>query len=147
MHAPGRGSGGAGLTKSTLGTQGMKTRLALPVLAAVFVVFLYTFLAAELSPGMHSEGTDWAMYVMHARNIVKGLPYTQTGYVFQPESTTEVGANSYPSGYPLLLAPFYAVFGLNIGLFKLLNVAFLVLSLWPVYLYARRTLPPVYSLP
>jgi len=124
----------------------MKTRLAIPVLAAVFVVFLYTFLAAELSPGMHSEGTDWAMYVMHARNIVKGLPYTQTGYVFQPESTTEVGANSYPSGYPLLLAPFYAVFGLNIGLFKLLNVAFLVLSLWPVYLYARRTLPPVYSL-
>ncbi len=123
----------------------MKTRLAIPVLAAAFLVLLYAFLAAELSPGMNSQGTDWAMYVMHARNIVKGLPYTQTGYVFQPESTTEVGARSYPSGYPLLLAPFYAVFGLDIRLFKLLNVAFLVLSLWPVYLYARRTLPPAGS--
>jgi hypothetical protein len=124
----------------------MKTRLAIPILAAAFVVVLYAFMAAELSPGMASQGTDWAMYAMHARNIVKGLPYTQTDYVFQPESTTEVGANSYPSGYPLLLAPFYAVVGLDIRLFKLLNVAFLVLSLWPVYLYARRTLPPVYSL-
>ncbi|MGO9010843.1 MAG: hypothetical protein ACLQPN_12145 [Bryobacteraceae bacterium] len=124
----------------------MKTRLAIPILAAVFLVALYVFLAAELSPGMQSEGTDWAMYVTHARNIVKGLPYARTGYVFQPESTTEVGASSYPSGYPLLLAPVYAVFGLDIRLFKLLNVTFLVLSLWPVYLYARRTLPPVYSL-
>ena len=124
----------------------MKTRLAIPVLAAAFVVFLFAFLAAQLSPGMHAEATDWAMYVMHARNIVKGLPYAQTGYVFQPESTTEAGANSYPSGYPLLLAPLYAVFGLNIRLFKLVNVAFLVLSLWPVYWYARRTLPQVYSL-
>ena len=125
----------------------MKTRLAIPVLAIAFAVFLYAFMAAELSPGVHSEGTDWAMYVMHARNIVKGLPYAQTGYVFQPGSTTETGANSYPSGYPLLVAPFYAVFGLNIKLFKLLNVAFLVLSLWPVYWYARRTLLPAYSLP
>ena len=124
----------------------MRTRLAIPILAAAFVVVLYAFMAAELSPGMHAEGTDWAMYVMHARNIVRGLPYTQTGYLFQPESTTEIGANSYPSGYPLLLVPFYAVFGLNITLFKLLNLASLVLSLWPVYLYARRTLPPVYSL-
>jgi len=32
------------------------------------------------------------MYVMHARNIVRGLPYTQNRYVFQPESTTEIGA-------------------------------------------------------
>ncbi|MGB9458227.1 MAG: glycosyltransferase family 39 protein [Bryobacteraceae bacterium] len=124
----------------------MKTRLAIPVLTAAFLVLLYAFLAAKLSPGMQSEGTDWAMYVTHARNIVKGLPYAQTGYVFQPESTTEVGAKSYPSGYPFLLAPFYAVFGLNIRLFKLLNLAFLVLSLWPIYLYARRTLPPVHSL-
>jgi hypothetical protein len=124
----------------------MKARLAIPILAAAFLVVLFAFLAAHLTPGMHAEGTDWAMYVMHARNIVRGFPYTQTGYVFQPESTTEVGANSYPSGFPLLLAPLYAIFGLDIKLFKLLNAALLVLSLWPVYLYARRTLPPIYSL-
>jgi hypothetical protein len=95
---------------------------------------------------MNSDGTDWAMYVMHARNIVSGKPYTQTGYVFQPESTTELGANAYPSGYPLILAPLYAAGGLNIKLFKLLNASFLVLSLWSAYLFARRTLAPIASL-
>jgi len=124
----------------------MNYHRAIPLAAGAFLVALFAFFAAQLSPGMRAEGTDWAMYVMHARNIVKGLPYTHTGYVFQPESTTEVGANSYPSGYPLLLAPFYAACGLNIQLFKLLNVAFLVLSLWPVYCYARRDLPQVHSL-
>jgi len=84
--------------------------------------------------------------VMHARNIATGRPYTQTGYVFQPESTTEVGANAYPSGLPLILAPVYGVEGLNLRLFKLLNALFLVLSLWPAYLFARQTLSRVASL-
>ncbi|MGO9228509.1 MAG: glycosyltransferase family 39 protein [Bryobacteraceae bacterium] len=121
----------------------MKNRLVVPVMAAAFGVFLFAYVAGQLTPGVHAQGTDWAMYVTHARNIVKGLPYAQSGYVFQPESTTEVGANSYPSGYPLLLAPFYAIFGLNIKIFKLLDLSFLVLSLWPAYLYARRTLPQI----
>ena len=86
------------------------------------------------------------MYVMHARNIVSGLPYTQTGYIPQPELPVEFAARSYPSGYPLLLAPFYALFGFDLRLFKLLNAALLVLSLWPIYLFARRTLPAFSSL-
>jgi len=124
----------------------MKSGLAVPGAVVAFLIALYAIMAAEMTPGVTAVGTDWAMYVMHARNIVKGLPYTQTGYVFQPESTTEVGANSYPSGYPLLLAPFYAAFGPDLKLFKLLTAAMLVLSLWPIYLFARRTLPPVYGL-
>ncbi len=123
----------------------MNTKLV-PYIVAAFLVCLAIFYAAELSPGMNSEGTDWAMYVMHARNIVAGKPYTQTGYVFQPESTTEVGANAYPSGYPLMLAPIYAAEGLNIKVFKLLNSAFLVFSLWPAYLLARKTLTSLCSL-
>src|SRR5208283_2771929 len=143
LHASGRRSCGSASTQSTVGASRMKNRLVVPVMAAAFGVFLFAYVAAQLTPGVHAQGTDWAMYVTHARNIVKGLPYTQSGYVFQPESTTEVGANSYPSGYPLLLAPFYAIFGLNIKIFKLLDLAFLVLSLWPAYLYARRTLPQI----
>lgn len=128
-----------------MGANGM-TRFAIPAVVAAFLILLFSVFSAEMPPGMRSDGTDWAMYVMHTRNIVKGLPYTQTGYVYQPESTTEVGANSYPSGYPLMLAPFYAAAGLNLKLFKLLNAAFLVLSLWPAFLYARRTLSPLSSL-
>lgn len=124
----------------------MKTRFLIPAIAAVFLIVLYGFFSAELTPGVSSDGTDWAMYLMHTRNIVSRLPYTQTPYVFQPESTTEVGANSYPSGYPLILAPVYAAAGLNLRIFKLMNAGFLVLSLWPAFLYSRRTLSAGYSL-
>jgi len=124
----------------------MRTKLVVPCLAAAFLVCLAFFFDVELSPGMTADGTDWAMYVMHARNIASGKPYAETGYVFQPESTTEVGANAYPSGYPLMIAPLYAAEGLNIKLFKMLNAGFLVLSLWPAYLFARKTLSQVCSL-
>lgn len=124
----------------------MTKKFVVPGLVVAFLICLSIFFITELTPGMNSEATDWAMYVMHARNIATGQPYTDTGYIFQPESATEVGANAYPSGFPLILTPFYAVEGFNLHLFKLLNVAFLVLSLWPVYLYARRTLSQVSSL-
>jgi hypothetical protein len=124
----------------------MRTRFVVAAIAAIFLASLLFFFVSELTPGVYSDSTDWAMYVMHARNIVTGHPYAETGYVFQPESTTEVGANAYPSGVPLILAPFYAVRGVDLKLFKTLNVSFLVLSLWPAYLYARRTLSPVSSL-
>ena len=108
----------------------MNTRSLVPGLAAVFLAGLLFFFAIELTPGIHSDGTDWAMYVMHARNIVTGHPYAETGYVFQRESTTEEGANAYPSGVPLLLVPLYALKGFDLKLFKILNAAFLALSLW-----------------
>jgi len=124
----------------------MKSRFLVPCVAAIFLLALAFFFDFELSPGMSSDATDWAMYVMHARNIVTGHPYAQTGYVFQPEVGAEIGATAYPAGFPLMLAPFYAVEGLNIKVFKLLNAGFLVLSLWAAYLFARRTLSALGSL-
>jgi|SRR5579872_1813591 len=110
------------------------------VVAAVFCVYL-----AMVTDGMVTQATDWAMYVMHARNILHGRPYTETGYVVQPETLFE-GANSYPSGYPLMLVPFYAAFGLNIRVFKIVTEAALALSLWPIYIFSRRFLSPLSAL-
>ena len=126
----------------------MTRKFVVPAVVVAFLICLAVFFDLKLSrPASNSEAinADWAMYVMHTRNIVTGHPYTQTGYIFQPESATEVGANAYPSGFPLLLAPLYAVEGFDLHAFKLLNVAFLVLSLWPAYLYARRTLSQLAS--
>jgi hypothetical protein len=124
----------------------MNEKFVMPGLAAVFILFVTFFYVSKTTPGMLTEATDWAMYVTHAHNIVKGRPYTETKYVFQPESTTEVGSNAYPSGLPLLLAPIYAVEGLNIKHYKYLNCLFLALSLWPAYMLARQTLSGIASL-
>ncbi len=121
----------------------MNSRYAVPGLAAAFVLFLFAFFVKEFTPGMRSDATDWAMYVMHARNIVTHHPYAETGYVIEPECVAETGGAAYPSGFPLILAPFYAAEGFDIHLFKVLNAGFLALSLWPAYLFARRTLSAV----
>jgi hypothetical protein len=110
------------------------------LVAVVFCVYL-----ATITDGMPITSTDWAMYVMHARNILHGIPYSDTGYIVQPETTLE-GPNSYPSGLPLMLVPAYAALGLNIRAFKIVCDGALALSLWPIYLFSRRFLPAASAL-
>ena len=113
-----------------------------PLLPVILTTLLYL---ALVTPGVDPLTTDWAMYVMHARNIATGHSYANTLYVYQPE-TAMYGASTYPSGYSLLLAPIYAVFGLNILAFKIATNLALSLSLWPIYLLNRRYLGLAQSL-
>lgn len=120
---------------------GMNPRLVIVILvAAMFGLYF-----ATLTDGIDATSTDWAMYVMHARNILNGRPYSETGYVQQPE-IPYMGSNSYPSGYPLLLLPVYAVAGFNVRAFKILSDLALALSLLPIFFYARRYLSPLSAL-
>ncbi len=113
-----------------------------PFLPVLLTMLLYLALA---TPGVDPITTDWAMYVMHARNIATGHAYADTFYVYQPEVAATGGA-TYPSGYPLLLAPVYAIFGMNILAFNIVTDLALSLSLWPIYLLFRRYLGLAQSL-
>jgi len=64
----------------------------------------------------HDWGGDFAMYIMQAGNIVKGLPQAETPYVYNPGNPV-LGPPAYPIGFPLLLSPVYAVFGNNVAVF------------------------------
>lgn len=113
-----------------------------PFVPVILTTLLYL---ALMTPGVDPITTDWAMYVMHARNIATGHAYTDTLYVYQPE-TAMYGASTYPTGYSLLLAPIYALFDLNIVAFKAVTDLALSLSLWPIYLLNRRYLSLAQSL-
>ncbi len=76
------------------------------LLAAVAV-----FQCATVRPG-HDWGDDFAQYLLHARNLVTGQPYAETGYIFNPQHAN-IGPAAYPPVFPLLLAPVYALAGLN----------------------------------
>jgi Dolichyl-phosphate-mannose-protein mannosyltransferase len=115
---------------------------AAPFLPVILTSLLYL---ALMTPGVDPITTDWAMYVMHARNIATGHAYADTLYVYQPE-TAMYGASTYPTGYSLLLAPIYALFGLNVIAFKIATNLALSLSLWPIYLLNRRYLDLAQSL-
>jgi hypothetical protein len=122
-------------------SEGSLERFA-PFLPVILTTLLYL---ALMTPGVDPMTTDWAMYVMHARNIATGHSYANTLYVYQPE-TAMYGASTYPTGYSLLLAPIYALFGLNIIAFKIVTDLALSFSLWPIYLLNRRYLGLTQSL-
>ncbi len=67
----------------------------------------------------HSWGDDFAQYILHARNIATLHPYADTGYIYNPHELSPIGPVTYPPVFPLLLAPVYAVFGLNLEAMKI----------------------------
>jgi len=103
-----------------------KTFLQLVLIGVIAAVYLI-----HLSPGHVFINDDFAAYVMHAANLVEGRPYTAINYVPNPKALWLAPANGYPPVYPLLLAPVYKVWGLNLRAMKVVTVlcfvAFLII--------------------
>jgi len=83
-------------------------------LLIVAVAFIYLF---NLRNG-HDWGGDFSMYIHHAQNLVTGVPYSQTGYIYNPDAS-EYGPRAYPPVFPLILAPFVFFFGINLLVLKI----------------------------
>ncbi len=82
-------------------------------------------------PG-HDWGDDFAMYIHHAHNLLAGLPYRETHYLFNPEMS-KIGPPAYPPGFPLLLLPVIQLFGVSLPAMKGLVSAFLWSSLLTLF--------------
>ncbi|HWB83410.1 MAG TPA: hypothetical protein VG675_04670 [Bryobacteraceae bacterium] len=100
---------------------------------------LAAFYVATLRPGQ-AWGDDFAMYLMHARNLAQGVPYNQTGYIYNPE-LPEVGPRSYPPLYPLLLSFIYRVRGLDLSAMKVLVILLFLSGLYVLARLLRHVLP------
>jgi 4-amino-4-deoxy-L-arabinose transferase-like glycosyltransferase len=107
------------------------------------VLCIAVVLIAALRAGQEWDG-DFALYIMNARNIVRGLPYDKTPYLFNPANTVEPA--SYPPGLPLLFAPIYALMGVNLVAMKLVCIAAFVAFLFVFHRMARSVLSPSYAL-
>lgn len=105
------------------------------LVAALLVALAGGVYFLSVRPG-HDWGGDFSIYLAHAKNIAEGRPYGDTGYIATPESSVHHPA-TYPPVFPLLLAPFYAAFGLNLHVFKLVVQAFFALALPFYYVLAR----------
>ena len=90
---------------------------------------------AALRPG-HEWGDDFALYLLHARNLVEGQPYADTGYIYNPHYPS-IGPPTYPPVTPLLLAPVYALVGLNLEAMKWMMVGGFMAFLGAAYLLFR----------
>ncbi len=93
--------------------------------------------------GGHEWGDDFSLYVAHARNLAEGSPYADTGYVYNPHYP-HLSPRSYPPIFPVLLAPVYAVFGLDLQAMKVASVLTFGAFLGVLALVLGRRLPTPY---
>lgn len=91
------------------------------------------FHLATLRTG-HVWGDDHCTYISHAKNIVEGTPYGDTGFVRFPYT---IAPKMYPPVYPLMLAPLYRQWGLDLTPMKVLGIVCFAATLLLFYLLAR----------
>ena len=94
--------------------------------AITLLLIAVTFLST-LRQG-HGWGDDFAQYLLHARNIAEGRPYSDTGYLYNTENPV-VGPKAYPPLFSVALAPIAYGFGLNLAAYKSVMVLLFVASL------------------
>jgi hypothetical protein len=117
--------------------------LALIVVAAVAAMF------ATHRHG-HWWGDDWALYVRQAKGLVEGNAdqvRLDNEFTVTVSPGTEFSPPLYPWGFPLMLAPFVAVFGTEnldrLAIVEVLCAAVFVAAWYPI---ARRRLGAVVAL-
>lgn len=108
------------------------------------IILLGTLHLATLREGQE-WGDDFSLYVAHARNLAEGRPYADTGYIYNPQNAV-VSPRSYPPIFPLLLAPVYHAFGMNLMAMKAFVVILFMAVLGVLALVYRKRLPPAYAL-
>ena len=106
---------------------------------AVVAVAVGLFQLSTIRPG-HDWGGDFAQYILHARNIVEGRSYSDTGYLYNP-NYPYLAPPTYPPLFPLLLAGVYAVCGLHLTAMKSLCILFFSLALIALFSALQRILP------
>jgi hypothetical protein len=105
----------------------------------LLIVAIGAFYITTIRPG-HDWGGDFSLYIHHAKNIVEGRDYADTGYLFNPR-LPQIGPRACPPLFPLLLSPVYAWRGLDLAAMKVEIILFFMLFLWVLYAGFRSDLP------
>jgi hypothetical protein len=110
----------------------------------ILTIALIILIASVMSISRYSTGQFWwddfASYLLQAGAILNGsmAEFTAENGRAIAQSTYPVGPAAYPWGFPLLIAPLYALAGLSISAYKLVNTLAFAAFLGIFYTYARR---------
>jgi len=115
----------------------LKTIFSKPqaVIMAAVIIFLPLLFIGTYSS--HDWGDDFAQYIHQAGNIVHGIPQSETGYVFN-KLNPGIGPKAYPIGFPLMLAPVYAIAGNNMTAFTVfISLIYIILGILLLIFYRQ----------
>lgn len=113
--------------------------LVILILAVIAGVYAVTFYPDQ------GWGDDFAQYIAQAVNIAEGRNMADTGYIYS-RYTPEVGPRAYPPGFPVMLAPVYSLFGLNIGAFQVFIILLQLIALVLIYVLYHGNVSPLVAL-
>ncbi|HSJ86083.1 MAG TPA: hypothetical protein VK909_02660, partial [Anaerolineales bacterium] len=90
------------------------------------IILASLFLGASTLTRGHEWGDDFASYIMQAESIWHGTTreFVQHNSITIFESSNQIGPIAYPWGYPLILAPVYALKGIHPLALKLPGLMF-----------------------
>jgi len=115
----------------------------------VALIALTSFLViGELNYG-HDWGGDFAAYIKQAKHVIDGnlQAYVDFNRFTIENSSHGLGPTAYPWGYPVLLAPIVANYGVNLLALKSIGVASHILFItlfW--FLFRKGMSPPLFLL-
>ena len=110
----------------------------------ILILAIGIFFMSTIREG-HRWAGDFSMYVHHAKNIVEGKPFGETGYIYNPHYP-QLGPKTYPPVFPLLLAPAYKVFHLDLRPMKMEIIAFFMLALTLLIIITSREISFPYQI-
>lgn len=89
----------------------------------------------------HNWSDDFALYISQTQAILEGNTKAlfNANYFAMEHSYAHVGPYLYPSGFPILLLPIYAIFGLNFWALKIYCLLFFVASIPLIYRIFQQT--------
>ena len=101
----------------------------------ISICLFSTVLSFSLLTKGHDWGDDFSAYIMQAKSVVEGTKeeFIERNRFTIENSSSVLGPTMYPWGFPILIAPVYYFFGLNIVAFKYVNLAFFQLFLISIF--------------
>lgn len=114
------------------------------VVLSILIVLIGIFYFSTVRDGQGWDD-DFSMYIHHAKNTAEGVPYGNTGYIYNPYRPS-VGPRTYPPVFPILLAPVYKYRGIDLSAMKDVVIVFLLLSLVVFYLILRTRMNSAYAI-
>lgn len=109
------------------------------LIGAALLPFLLIVVARWSEPPAGTDG-DYAHYLLHAKALAESRPYSDIGYIYTEMNL--VGPRAQPPGWPLVLAPFVAIFGTSSAVFKVLvTVLVAAFGLTAATYFLRRNQP------
>lgn len=109
------------------------------IIITVLILIIGTFYVLTIRDG-HDWGDDFSMYIHHAKNVTEGIQYDRVRYIPNP-AYPSYSPSACPPVFPLLLAPVYFCFGLNLTAMKIEIVVLFMAFLFVFCFIFRRDLP------